>query len=215
MTITLSALEMNKKSPSVWVMNRTEGDTRSRILIPTKTKSGDMILTIPATFVPVDLSMQASKDDLLTSAQFRQTISKGLIDLLSDEEADAILRMEGAAEEVLRLQRESRQGKKGNKADQELGGEGEATQAQSRVELEEKKASSAVVNLATQLEGLSDIAVLNSIRSLGNLAVVDLKYLGRRTSKHPKTQDYCRETLRTMKTKQAKAASEYTDPDFR
>jgi len=92
----------------VWVLNKSRGRNRGVILIgcPKVRGSGDADqIRIPNTFLPTDMTTSVPRDQLLASSDFRQAVTKGLIELIDDSEAKAILSKPGASEELTKLSR--------------------------------------------------------------------------------------------------------------
>lgn len=90
---TLAELEQKSIGP-VWVMNTAEktGDAAQILIsVPKVNGTGVDIVRIPRTFIPIDLTQQVPRQQLLNSAEFRKTLQKQLINLASDPYAKAIL----------------------------------------------------------------------------------------------------------------------------
>lgn len=104
MTITLQELERSQQK-SVWVMNNTpktmEGinpGTLYSIVVNYMNEYGERSrITVPATFIPIDLTSYASKKQLLASTSFRNQVIKRNLVLLSEEEAEKKLKELGNA----------------------------------------------------------------------------------------------------------------------
>lgn len=104
MTITLQELERSQQK-SVWVMNNTpktmEGinpGTLYSIVVNYMNEYGERSrITVPATFIPIDLTSYASKKQLLASTSFRNQVIKRNLILLSEEEAEKKLKELGNA----------------------------------------------------------------------------------------------------------------------
>lgn len=104
----LNILERSQ-SPSVWVMNITRGDARSivHLTVPKLTGGGDDKVEIPVTSIPVNLTDQVPKRQLLASGNFRKAISRQFLRLISEEEAETLLSQPAAQKELNRLQSET------------------------------------------------------------------------------------------------------------
>jgi len=102
--IKLRDLESND-SNSVFVLNNTKGSTRGQVIfgVPKATGVGLDTVVIPATFIPVELTEQVSKHQLLASSEFRNALAKGLIVAIKDEWAIEYLQSQDAMEEIERL----------------------------------------------------------------------------------------------------------------
>ncbi len=100
--ITLKALEADKDSSSVWVINRTNPRGVLNISMPDNL-GGSVIMVIPVTWIPVDLTTQATKESLMKSPVFRRLVSGGNIGLIDEEQAQRIMESEDAKKEAVRV----------------------------------------------------------------------------------------------------------------
>lgn len=98
---TLSELEASEKGP-VYVMNNLKGEFKGMIIVPVARRQGNGhdVVRIPPTFIPVDLTQQVGKTQLMESTEFRQTVGKNLIRLVTTEYAEKILAQEDAQVEA-------------------------------------------------------------------------------------------------------------------
>jgi hypothetical protein len=92
---TLEELEKKTRGP-VYVMNNLKQEMRANIVVPIARKNGNGydVVRIPPTFIPVDLTHQVSKTQLMDSTEFRRTVQQRLVRLISPEYAAAILETE-------------------------------------------------------------------------------------------------------------------------
>jgi len=98
---TLEALEKEEKGP-VYVINNLKGAFKGMVIIPIARRSGNGqdVVRIPPTFIPVDLTMQVSKSQLMDSTEFRRTVGKKLVILVNPEYARRLLATADAQEEA-------------------------------------------------------------------------------------------------------------------
>lgn len=90
--MTIADLEASKSS-SVWVLNNS--NPKGNVNMTMNDGQGQMIVvTMPVTWIPIDLTTQATKSAILTSPTFRRMLAQGMIKLLSEEQA--LLTMESA-----------------------------------------------------------------------------------------------------------------------
>lgn len=89
---TISDLERTSKG-SVFVINNLKQEVRGNIVIPVARKNGNGqdVVRVPPTFIPIDLTMQVSKSQLMESTEFRKTIANRLLLLVTPEYAETIL----------------------------------------------------------------------------------------------------------------------------
>lgn len=105
-SVSISDLEKSNNS-AVWVFNMSGSSTTSStgrgvINVSVNDGVGNKIpIRIPITWVPIDLTTQATKSALLTSPDFRKLASKGVLKLISDEEAIKIVSTPEGAKETM------------------------------------------------------------------------------------------------------------------
>jgi hypothetical protein len=103
--ITISQAEQSQTS-SVWAMNTsgTQGSAKGIINITITEGNGRAsVVRIPVTFIPIDLTTQATKSAILMSPDFRRLVAGRMVTLLSEEDALKMLDNEKAQEEMRRL----------------------------------------------------------------------------------------------------------------
>lgn len=98
---TLEELEKSERGP-VYVINNLKGAYKGMVIIPVARRrgNGQDVLRIPPTFIPVDLTLQISKAQILESTEFRRTVGKKLVVLLNPEYARRLLATEEAKAEA-------------------------------------------------------------------------------------------------------------------
>lgn len=104
---TLEELEAQEKGP-VWVLNNTRDALEGKVIvsIPKKNGNGADILRVPRTFLPIELTQQVPRSQLLESAEFRKTIGQKLLKLVTSEYAAVLLSTEEAKDESERIRNE-------------------------------------------------------------------------------------------------------------
>lgn len=104
-SMTIADLEESGEKGSVWVLNTMTGDLQGQLLInvPKKHGNGQDLVRVPKTFVPIDLTAQVSKGQLMESAEFRKTITGGLLKLITPEYAELVLSSDEGKEESRRV----------------------------------------------------------------------------------------------------------------
>jgi hypothetical protein len=114
----ISNFDRNPKSTKpIWGINTAaESDLGmvGEILITVPSASGgqpDRLLIQP-TWLPQELTRVIQRKRLLESVEFRQAVERGLISLISIEEAQRLLRQEGAAEEQQKIRERAAQVRK-------------------------------------------------------------------------------------------------------
>jgi hypothetical protein len=104
---TIAELEKQPRG-QVYVLNSTRGAIKGQLLIniPKQNGNGSTLIRIPDTFIPLDLTSQVTRRDLLESSEFRNTVTKGLLKLLNPVYAEALLETRDAKAELKRIQNE-------------------------------------------------------------------------------------------------------------
>lgn len=109
MTYSIQEIIDQEKGP-IWVRN-----TSSEIVSP----GGDIfisvsiagtakVVTIPSTWIPINITNQVPRKSLTESPYFMEALTKGLVKAISEAEANKILGREGAQDEVERLAERAR-----------------------------------------------------------------------------------------------------------
>lgn len=104
-TLTIGEAE-RAESSSVWVLNTSDQlqKQKGRVLITVTEGNGSAITAIiPVTFIPIDLTTQATKNAILMSPNFRKMASQGYIVMISEETAHELLSSERAKKEQRRI----------------------------------------------------------------------------------------------------------------
>lgn len=118
----ISYFEKNTKSTKpIWGINtasESEIGAIGEILIQIRGVNGGPAdkLLIPQTWLPQELTRVVGRRRLLECTEFRNAVDKGLIGLITIEDAEKLLRQDGAAEEQEKLREKSRQVRKAGQA---------------------------------------------------------------------------------------------------
>lgn len=102
----LAELEKNPDAGPVWVINSSKGDRRGDVVLTVARKSGigSDAIVVPATFIPLDLTMIVSRHQLLSDNQFRQALHNGLLRLVHPDDCQRMFEEDdGAIRERARL----------------------------------------------------------------------------------------------------------------
>jgi hypothetical protein len=96
---------MADSSPHLFVMNRVSEDKKfepGNINLNVKGDDGGMtVIVIPATFIPVDMSLFISKNNLLTNQAFRRLDAANKISIIHPEDAASAIENEPRAQKEL------------------------------------------------------------------------------------------------------------------
>jgi hypothetical protein len=88
--VTLKAIEADKESSSLWVVNKTKPRGVLNVSMPDGL-GGTVVMVIPITWIPIDLTTQATKENLLKSPVFRRLVTNGSIGLIDEAQAEGIM----------------------------------------------------------------------------------------------------------------------------
>ena len=168
----ITDLASNNAIHNVWVMNTTKGPTKGNVVFNVPKANGDGVDTIvvPQTFIPIELTELTSKQQLVDSNDFRRALYTGLLSLIPQANAVALLKKTGAKEERERIRRESAN---------TLGAEMLGIPTDTSVLDEDADVVPAVYALMADVsEDTNQMEVINSLRSLASeLTVKDYEYV--------------------------------------
>jgi hypothetical protein len=112
--LSITVFDKNPKSTKpIWGLNtaaESEIQMVGEILVSVPGRNGgepDRLL-MPKTWLPQNMTRIISRQRLLQAVEFRQAVDKGLISLISAEDAERLLRQDGADEEQERLRQRAR-----------------------------------------------------------------------------------------------------------
>ena len=134
---------------SMWVMNQWH----THLSFTMEGRNRDIMISLPATWIPLDLSHYAQRVQIEVCPNFRRMQARGMVKTITAEEAYAILRQNGAVEEQQRVL-------SGIQAVQQFSGE---TPAASEVDVEIASAEDIVL---ANLEGASEADAINKVKRL-------------------------------------------------
>lgn len=208
--LTLHEVEEEKSGP-IYVLNVTRGEDRSNIVItvPKVSGTGLDIVEIPATFIPICITDQVARRQLLASSEFRRAVTRGMITIIHNTDALELLEEDGVVEEVQRLKNLANAANataqvsalEGVKI-QDPATLGEEGRAEREVDTRIEGVAAGVKGYMTSLlEGESnETETLNSLRSLGQLEAADYKYVGRACKdNYPRITTWAKRQLNNLK----------------
>lgn len=219
-SMTIAELEATGDKGPVWVLNTMTGDMQGQLLInvPKKHGNGQDLARIPKTFIPIDLTDQVSKGQLLESSEFRKTITGGLLKLITQEYAELVLGSDEGREEKRRVLNEMNKAKTiianagvvGDEDDDEVDAEDagrEARKLRDGTESKHGKTAKANVKLQTAVNsGLeaeeNEKQILARIRTYAvgmDLTVADVKWLNAKLGDKPRIRKYLKEVYDELK----------------
>ena len=105
MQLTIVDLEHpERKYEPIWVVNTLQGEKRGTLIMNVQDGMGNPLqITVPDTFLPINLTERAPREGILKSTDFRIALSNRYMRAIDDEEAKIILGQDGSQEEEERL----------------------------------------------------------------------------------------------------------------
>lgn len=202
--MTIEQVEEVEKGP-VYVVNATSGELGGNLLfsVPKLNGNGHDLIRVPKTFIPIDLSMQVSRQQLIASSEFRSTVNKGLIKIASREYAMMLLNSEDGKAEQIRIQNEMKAARMvvENAVVQE---ESDDDYIEVKAVEKEAKASAAadVKTVSIKLKTLVNNAkhedwtqtkVTTSLRNYGDLSKKEVAFLSKEFKDSPRIRKFLQE----------------------
>jgi len=216
--MTIRDLEKSKDG-GVFVLNKTSGIEKGRIVFPVPKSNGvgsDTVL-IPSTFIPIDLTEQVSRKQLTESSEFRKCVNSRRVELISEEEYNRLMKQEGADDERDRLYNAQQAYMntvqsldniidRGNEvvdpAITEANRSSKSRQDQAHASLSEdgEQITPAVLQIVGSLEDEKDeMAAISTLRSLGELMEADYRYVLKHADKtFVQLRTFCNRNLQRL-----------------
>lgn len=184
MSLTIDDLESSKNGP-IYVLNITSGSNRSNVLftVPKPNGAGLDTVEVPATFIPINLTEQVARRQLLISSEFRRAIARKMIELITDEEAEDRLAEDGVDEELERLSNVLNAAKSSREQTALEGAKiKDPSLSSSETDVVDTKIDGVGAGVVGYMEALKsgesdEITTLNSLRSLGVLEAADYRWV--------------------------------------
>lgn len=219
---TVEDLENSGNTGAVWVLNSTDygGQEGGNLIFSVPKLNGQGIdpVRVPKTFIPIDLTAQVPRGQLLASSEFRNAIRVRNIRLLNPAYAKHLLSHEDAKEEQRRIENAMLRNKAAIEAQMVAGEEEDEffdpneksdgnTKSKMRQEIQETVVKKAAASASTKVQQIASDAVNENwtqtrvIAALKNtkLAKPDLNYLAKKFKDSPKVIKHLKEVLKTLK----------------
>ncbi len=206
----ISDLEAGNDKEPIWALNNgPHSDIRSPgeivVGIPKINGSKSDALHLPQTWLPICLTDQISRLQLLASTEFRNAVNSGLVKLISTAYAKELLEQEGAAEEKSRLaeQKQNIRSATANRAiNPDLvsvsGTDGKPTEEVSaNTQQDEDDLDTSFIAFLDVIREKTDIEAMNVIRNRGSLKAKQIKRLIEVCIEKPKTREFLESVLRS------------------
>jgi hypothetical protein len=204
--VTISSLEQGEQTQPIWALNgsaESEANQPGEVHVGIPKVNGTKVddLYLPQTWLPICLTDQIPRAQLLASSEFRNAVNNRLVILISTEFADEISQQDGVDEERVRLQDLTRAVKDAtqSRSISQSGAEIISTNDLSEASRDQGEAadpdalSASFVMFANTLTDKTDIEALNLIRGRGKFTGKELNHLVTKLVDKPKTVAFIRE----------------------
>ena len=204
--MTLGELEDSGRQGPVWVMNMTQEPVPGKVhfAVPKKNGQGYDGVRVPLTFIPIDLTGQVPKSQLMESNEFRQTVTKGLVRPVTREYAEILLATPDGRAEAARVQQEMMAVNATLESVQNSEQTEEEAEFMSKEEIEDEaqqksktrkevsiKLKTIVANL--EHEKASQVEIVTKLRNYGNLTLSDVAFLAKKFGTLPRVKKFLKE----------------------
>lgn len=202
--LSISNLEQGDSKSPIWAIN---GAATSEIGQPGEihvgipkingaSKVDDLYL--PQTWLPINLTDQIPRAQLLAASEFRNAVLNKLIVLVTEEFAAEVLAQDGAEEEQARLDQQRRAIREatGARTIQQSGAEITALDGSTLPDAapaSKTELSATFIMFVNNLESKNDIETLNAIRGRGKLSGKELSHLSKKMTNKPKVMAFVQE----------------------
>lgn len=219
--------EMEKEDKgSVFVLNVATGELNGQILInvPKKHGNGSDLVKIPRTFIPMDLTNQVTRSQLMESSEFRKTVTGGLLKLVTPEYAEMLLSSEDGREEKRRIENEMSKAKTiianagvtSEDSEEEEYADREDAEEDAKKRREVKSSKTADGGVSVKLQTLVNSAAEDDLDERGIVAKLrnynggefknkELDFLSKRYANKPRIMKYLKEVYAAKKKAKARA----------
>lgn len=213
----------NQDRGGIFVLNKSRGIEKGRIVfqVPKLNGIGSDAVVIPATFIPIDLTEQVSRKQVLESSAFRRAVNSRRIELISEEEYNSLMGQPGATEEQNKLfnmeqvhmntvqSLDNIMDRERNVVDPALApfkkGAGETEPQTEHADThdmggEEGRVHPAVLQVVASLEDDKDeTAAVNTLRSLGELSLEDYTFVMKNADRsYSQLRTYCNRNIQRL-----------------
>lgn len=189
--LSIGDIEKKSSGPEIWAINSTNENARTRIIIACAKMYGDGNDTVELynTFIPINLTGQINKKQLLQSSDFRKAVSRGFITLVTADYAKRVLNTQAGRLEYRRIMDELGSRKR-NVQEEALrraeeinaqlpGAKNQQSPVVNRDSTHANDVKPAVVQIMANSEGQTDLQVFNSLINTGSMTSLDWEYVHR------------------------------------
>ena len=209
--LTVTDIEMQEGNAPIWALN---GSSQSEVGqagevhvgIPKVNGSSKIdALHLPQTFLPICLTEQIPRSQLIASSEFRGAVNSRLLILITAEYAEEILQSEGVEDEkerLFQLRRQVRDATAARSITQsgaDIVNTAELEDATQKIEgstdTEDTGLSTGFEMFANNLVTQPDVQIMNAIRGRGRMNRREINHLQKLLHDKPKTLEFLARTL--------------------
>lgn len=202
--LTIADIENEATNSPIWALNGSaEVREAADIVIAIPKLNGASIdqLTLQSTWLPICLTEQISRAQLLAASEFRKAVNRGLVILISEDDAKKIMEGDGADEETERLREHATRVRD---AVASRGIHNDTVSILSGAELQAKTAEPAVeanemdpgfIIFYDSLTLKNDIETMNAIRTRAKFRRPEVQYMATHLIEKPKSTELVRSML--------------------
>jgi hypothetical protein len=178
--LSFSDVARQNEHDNIWVLNTTQGERRGNVFftVPNQTGTREDQVTVFASFAPACLTDQVTRKQLLDSSSFRRSVNLGMLKLISEDDAQALLEEPGAREEAERVRNLS-VGTATSEAQYGLGKDAPVAEVANKLD----GISVPVQQYVDLLDTIQDAEALNSLRNMGQLKIEEYRFIKKATEK--------------------------------
>lgn len=99
--LTMRDVIAQDKHEDIWVLNSTKGNRRGNVFFTVANATGtrEDQVNVPSTFIPINLTNQVTREQLLGSSSFRKAVNHELLKVVDAKDAEAFMKEPDAARE--------------------------------------------------------------------------------------------------------------------
>lgn len=207
--LTLSQLE-NEKSNTVYLQNITTSHEKGQVIfnVPNSRGDGAVPVRVPDTWIPYPVTEHCTKNQLISSTDFRKSINARRLVIIDSKDAEKILESKAAQKELDRIYKEE-ENIRNNVMDLDqlhveitdtTGGMRDAINEITGEKTLEELVKPSVLQLVADLEEMGDEdGAISTLRNIEKLTTKDYRYIYKQCKKYKEISAYARLQHDTMK----------------
>jgi hypothetical protein len=208
---TLSVTEIEKNGiDTIYVLNNTKGAEKGNVLfeVPKLSGAGTDAVLVHSTYIPVCLTDQVSKEQIVKSSEFRKAINSRRLTIIHSDDAIALLDTKTAKKELERIFKDSETFRNTVMSldDSSVTTNEEMSKGMSDLvngANDTDKINPSILQLVVDLEESKDEdSAINTLRNIDDLKRRDYRYVYKNvSSKHKELIRYCKDNAEQLSKK--------------